>query len=145
MRPRRDDDRIIDAMRLLETRGLPEDREMERLLLGLAITDRDAMELAYGAITESCFADHWHRLDIREYIKAREGQPWRGEDTAYVTAKLHKIDRLAQEACTAAQIARGICPWRMTAHGEMAKCPLGFPGCSCADELMLNPHLQEEA
>lgn len=45
----------------------------------------------------------------------------------------------------AASIKRGECPFHMLKPGQtMAHCPLGFPGCSCADELMLNPYLREE-
>lgn len=41
-------------------------------------------------------------------------------------------------------IKRGECPFHMLKPGQvMAHCPLGFPGCGCADELMLNPYLQD--
>lgn len=42
-------------------------------------------------------------------------------------------------------IRRGECPFHQLKPGQtMAHCPLGFPGCGCADELMLNPYLQPE-
>lgn len=69
---RREHDRVIDAMRVLESRGLPEDREMERLILGLCLNDRDALELAYGALTETCFADQWHRLCWAGMVELRD-------------------------------------------------------------------------
>ncbi len=41
-------------------------------------------------------------------------------------------------------IKSGKCPFDVLPKGEpMAKCPLGFPGCACAAELMLNPYLQD--
>lgn len=76
MAQRRDQDRVIDAMRVLEHRGLPEDRDMERLVLGMCLNDRDALELAYGAITDSCFADQWHRQCWAGIVELRDaGEP----------------------------------------------------------------------
>jgi hypothetical protein len=41
-------------------------------------------------------------------------------------------------------IKAGKCPFGELKEGQtMAHCPLGFPGCGCADELMLNPYMQE--
>ena len=42
-------------------------------------------------------------------------------------------------------IKRGECPFGCLKPGQnMSHCELGFPGCACADELMLNPYLQEK-
>lgn len=42
-------------------------------------------------------------------------------------------------------IRQGICPFGNLQPGQtIAHCPLGFPGCSCGDELMVNPYLIEE-
>lgn len=42
------------------------------------------------------------------------------------------------------EIKAGRCPWGRLQPGQtIAHCPLGFPGCACGDELMLNPYLQE--
>ena len=45
-------------------------------------------------------------------------------------------------------IKNSICPFGVQPPGKaLATCPSGFPGCGCADELMLNPYLgieQEE-
>jgi len=41
-------------------------------------------------------------------------------------------------------IKSGKCPFDMLQDGKpMSTCPLGFPGCGCADELMINPYLQD--
>jgi hypothetical protein len=48
-------------------------------------------------------------------------------------------DRTVAEA-----IKRKECPFGHVLPGEsLATCPLGFPGCGCADELLLNPFLQD--
>lgn len=46
-------------------------------------------------------------------------------------------DKIVAEA-----IMRGECPFGMLKQGQtIANCPLGFPGCGCADEMMLNKYL----
>lgn len=48
-------------------------------------------------------------------------------------------DRIVAEA-----IRGGNCPFGELAEGEnIARCPLGFPGCGCADEMTLNPYLKD--
>jgi hypothetical protein len=38
---------------------------------------------------------------------------------------------------TLALIRAGKCPWGCLEEGQgIGHCPLGFPGCNCADELM---------
>lgn len=40
-------------------------------------------------------------------------------------------------------IKRGECPFGSLKPGEyISQCPSGFPGCGCADELMLNPYMR---
>jgi hypothetical protein len=40
------------------------------------------------------------------------------------------------------EIRAGRCPFGNLREGEgIAHCPSGFPGCGCADELMLNSYL----
>ena len=42
------------------------------------------------------------------------------------------------------KIEKGECPFGVLKEGKViAQCPLGFPGCACGDELMLNPRLQK--
>lgn len=49
-----------------------------------------------------------------------------------------------RDRLVASVIKSGKCPFGMLQEGKpMATCPLGFPGCACADELMLNPYLQD--
>jgi len=49
-----------------------------------------------------------------------------------------------RDTIVAEAIKSGKCPFDRLEDGEtIAHCPLGFPGCGCADELMLNPYLQE--
>ncbi len=49
-----------------------------------------------------------------------------------------------RDKTVAAEIKAGKCPFKMLQDGQtMAQCQLGFPGCGCADELMLNPYLQD--
>lgn len=56
----------------------------------------------------------------------------------------YKMDQDTRDRTVAALIKAGKCPFGMLEEGEpMATCPLGFPGCGCADELMLNPYLQD--
>ena len=44
------------------------------------------------------------------------------------------------------EIRAGRCPFGELQPGQtMAHCPLGFPGCGCADELMENPYLQPDS
>ncbi len=41
------------------------------------------------------------------------------------------------------EIRAGRCPFgKLQAGQQIAHCPLGFPGCGCGDELLLNPFLQ---
>ena len=43
----------------------------------------------------------------------------------------------------ATDILAGRCPFGYLKEGQsMGHCPLGFPGCGCADEIMLNPYLE---
>lgn len=45
----------------------------------------------------------------------------------------------------AEEIRAGKCPFGMLKEGQtIGHCPLGFPGCGCADEEMVNPFLREE-
>lgn len=42
------------------------------------------------------------------------------------------------------EIRAGRCPFGKLAPGlSIAHCPLGFPGCGCGDEMMLNPLLAD--
>lgn len=51
-----------------------------------------------------------------------------------------------RDLLVARAIRDGRCPFdQLPPDTDMSHCPLGFPGCGCADELMLNPHLQEIA
>jgi hypothetical protein len=44
----------------------------------------------------------------------------------------------------AEEIKTGKCPFGyLQLEQTMAHCPLGFPGCACADELMCNPYLAD--
>lgn len=50
----------------------------------------------------------------------------------------------AEDRYVADEIKAGRCPFGNLKEGmSMAYCPLGFPGCGCGDELMLNPFLKE--
>jgi len=50
-----------------------------------------------------------------------------------------------RDQIVAAAIRKGECPFGHLKEGQsMAHCPLGFPGCGCADELELNPYLQDK-
>jgi hypothetical protein len=41
-------------------------------------------------------------------------------------------------------IRKGKCPFSNLKEGQsMGHCPLGFPGCNCADEIMLNEYLED--
>ena len=52
-------------------------------------------------------------------------------------------DYEAWDRFIADEIKAGRCPFGNLQPGQtMAHCPLGFPGCSCADELTENPYLQ---
>lgn len=47
-------------------------------------------------------------------------------------------DRIVADA-----IKAGKCPFGNLQEGlTMVHCPLGFPGCGCADEMDLNPYLK---
>jgi hypothetical protein len=49
-----------------------------------------------------------------------------------------------QDKYVADEIKAGRCPFGQLKPGQtMAHCPLGFPGCHCADEYDLNPHFAE--
>lgn len=55
-------------------------------------------------------------------------------------AQAQSADR---DKLVAAEIKAGRCPFGMLRDGQtIAHCLLGFPGCECGDELMLNPYLQ---
>lgn len=44
----------------------------------------------------------------------------------------------------AEEIKAGRCPLGYLSGGQtIDNCPLGFPGCGCADEIADNPYLQE--
>ena len=48
-----------------------------------------------------------------------------------------------QEQQVVDDIKAGLCPFGLLKPGQrMGHCPLGFPGCGCADELLNNPALQ---
>ena len=50
-----------------------------------------------------------------------------------------------RDKIVADEIKAGRCPFGYLKEGQsMGHCPLGFPGCGCADERMLNPHLHDE-
>jgi len=50
----------------------------------------------------------------------------------------------ARDRIVAKVIRRGECPFGQLKPGQtIGHCPLGFPGCGCADELELNPYLQD--
>lgn len=52
--------------------------------------------------------------------------------------ELHEI----RDKSVADEIRSGRCPFgRLKPEQTMAHCPLGFPGCGCADEWMVNPYL----
>lgn len=54
-------------------------------------------------------------------------------------------DAVDRDTYVADEIRAGRCPFGALAEGQtMAHCPSGFPGCGCADERLLNPHLKEE-
>ena len=47
-----------------------------------------------------------------------------------------------RDKIAADEIKQGKCPFGELAEGQtIAHCPLGFPGCGCGDEIMLNPYL----
>jgi len=49
---------------------------------------------------------------------------------------------IEKQKLVAMLIKNKICPFGVQAPGkEVATCPAGFPGCGCADELVLNPYL----
>jgi hypothetical protein len=49
-----------------------------------------------------------------------------------------------QELHVANEIKARRCPFGHLEKGQtMAHCPLGFPGCGCGDEWMVNPHLTD--
>jgi hypothetical protein len=50
-----------------------------------------------------------------------------------------------RDRLVASVIKAGRCPYGYLKEGQpMAQCPLGFPGCGCADEIELNPFLTEK-
>lgn len=50
-----------------------------------------------------------------------------------------------RDRIVAHEIQSGRCPFGMLKPGQtIAHCMLGFPGCGCGDEMMLNPFLQKE-
>lgn len=52
----------------------------------------------------------------------------------------------ARDKKVADEIRSGRCPFGKLAEGQsIAHCPLGFPGCGCGDEIMLNPFLADMA
>lgn len=52
-------------------------------------------------------------------------------------------DAQDRDRIVAAEIEAGRCPFGMLQAGQtIAHCPLGFPGCGCGDELLVNPHLR---
>lgn len=54
-------------------------------------------------------------------------------------------DEKDRDKIVADAIKSGKCPFGMLEEGQtMGQCPSGFPGCGCADEKMLNPHLCDE-
>jgi hypothetical protein len=52
------------------------------------------------------------------------------------------MDQAERDRIVADAILLGECPFGELKPGQaMAHCHLGFPGCGCADEMMLNPYL----
>ena len=52
----------------------------------------------------------------------------------------------ARDRKVADAIRAGQCLFGMLKPGQsIAHCPLGFPGCGCGDEIMLNPFLADYA
>lgn len=50
----------------------------------------------------------------------------------------------ARDKLVADSIKSGKCPFGMLKEGQtIGHCPLGFPGCGCGDELMVNPYLTD--
>lgn len=49
-----------------------------------------------------------------------------------------------RDKLVADEIRAGRCPfgWLKPEQG-IGHCPLGFPGCGCGDEIMLNPFLED--
>ena len=53
------------------------------------------------------------------------------------------LDKLRDEL-VAGYIRQGECPFKQLKPGQtIAHCPLGFPGCYCADEIEANPYLAD--
>ena len=53
------------------------------------------------------------------------------------------LDKLRDEL-VAGYIRQGECPFKQLKPGQtIAHCPLGFPGCACADEIETNPYLAD--
>lgn len=49
-----------------------------------------------------------------------------------------------RDKLVADEIRAGRCPFGYLKEGQtIGHCPLGFPGCGCGDELMLNEHLKD--
>lgn len=62
------------------------------------------------------------------------------------TTVTHEPSQEERDQLVARYIKAGVCPFDNLRPGEsIAHCPLGFPGCGCADELMLNPFLLKQA
>jgi hypothetical protein len=55
-----------------------------------------------------------------------------------------KLTEQERDLYVANEIKAGRCPFGMLKEGQsIAHCPLGFPGCGCADEMQLNPHFED--
>lgn len=54
-------------------------------------------------------------------------------------------DEKDRDKIVADAIKSGKCPFGMLEEGQtMGHCPIGFPGCACADEWIVNTLLTEE-
>jgi len=57
---------------------------------------------------------------------------------------LNQLPEDERDKFVAQEIKAGKCPFGNLKEGQsMGHCPLGFPGCGCADEQMENPYLKE--
>lgn len=61
------------------------------------------------------------------------------ERDQFTKARADRRDKIVAD-----EIRAGHCPFGHLQPGQtIMHCPLGFPGCGCGDELMLNPYLAD--